>query len=123
MPSSTFSSDAAAAGAAVIAADGIAIPERFERPGFVRLTASDRPGVAQPVPVRDIPPQPWGRIFIVAVVLAALLLVGWEAYWRAYGALPTYRNSDGEWAMQRRRVDAVNLLMELKRFLRRQVPP
>jgi hypothetical protein len=34
------------------------------------------------------------------------MLAGWEAYWRAYGALPTYRNSDGEWAMQRRRVDA-----------------
>jgi hypothetical protein len=90
----------------VVAADGIVIPERFERPGFVRLTASDRPGVAQPVPVRDIPPQPWRRVFIVAVVLAALMLAGWEAYWRAYGALPTYRNSDGEWAMQRRRVDA-----------------
>jgi hypothetical protein len=90
----------------VIAADVVATPERFERPGFVRLTASDRPGVAQPVPVRDIPPQPWQRIFIVALVLAALMLAGWEAYWRAYGALPTYRNSDGEWAMQRRRIDA-----------------
>jgi hypothetical protein len=106
MPSSIFSSDAPAAGAAVIAADVVATPERFERPGFVRLTASDRPGVAQPVPVRDIPPQPWQRIFIVALVLAALMLAGWEAYWRAYGALPTYRNSDGEWAMQRRRIDA-----------------
>jgi len=28
----------------------------------VRLTASDRPGVAQPVPVRDIPAQPWRAI-------------------------------------------------------------
>lgn len=107
MPSSTFSSEAAAAaGVAAIAADGIAAPEHFERPGFVRLTASDRPGVAQPVPVRDIPPQPWRRIFVVALVLAALMLAGWEAYWRAYGVLPTYRNSDGEWAMQRRRIDA-----------------
>ena len=86
-------------------ADSIALPERFERPGFLRLTASDRPGVAQPVPVRDIPPQPWNRIFIVAVVLATLMLAGWEAYWRAYGATPGYRNSDGQWAAQRRRID------------------
>lgn len=82
-----------------------AVHERFERPGFVRLTASDRPGVAQPVPVRDIPAQPWQRIFLVALVLFALLLTGWELYWRAYGASPTYRNSDGEWAQQRRRID------------------
>ena len=40
------------------------------RPGFVRLTAADRPGVAQPVPERDIPAQPWGRIWIGAQLLA-----------------------------------------------------
>lgn len=82
-----------------------AVHERFERPGFVRLTASDRPGVAQPVPVRDIPAQPWQQIFLVALVLFALLLTGWELYWRTYGASPTYRNSDGQWAQQRRRID------------------
>ena len=81
------------------------VPERFERPGFARLTASDRPGVAQPVPVRDIPTQPWQRIFLVALVLFALLMAGWELYWRTYGASPTFRNSDGEWAQQRRRID------------------
>jgi len=79
--------------------------EHFVRPGFVRLTASDRPGVAQPVPVRDIPPQPWRRIFATAMVLTAVLLCGWEAYWRAFGATPGYRNSDGAWAQQRRRID------------------
>ena len=83
-----------------------AVPGHFERPGFARLTASDRPGVAQPVPVRDIPAQPWQRIFLVALVLFALLMTGWEMYWRAYGASPTYRNSDGQWAQQRRRIDA-----------------
>ena len=82
-----------------------AVHERFERPGFARLTASDRPGVAQPVPVRDIPAQPWQRIFLVALVLFALLMTGWELYWRAFGALPSYRNSDGQWAQQRRRID------------------
>lgn len=80
--------------------------EHFVRPGFVRQTASDRPGVAQPVPVRDIPEQPWRRIFATAMVLAALLLCGWEGYWRAFGATPSYRNSKGEWAEQRRRIDA-----------------
>lgn len=82
-----------------------AVHERFERPGFARLTASDRPGVAQPVPVRDIPTQPWQRIFLVALVLFVLLMMGWEHYWRAFGASPTYRNSDGQWAQQRRRID------------------
>jgi hypothetical protein len=75
------------------------------RAGFVRLTAADRPGVAQPVPVRDIPVQPWRWIWIGAAVLALLLTGGWEWQWRAYGVTPGYRNSNGEWAMQRRRID------------------
>lgn len=92
---------------ATLAADGSAAVEgvAFERPGFVRQTASDRPGVAQPVPVRDIPLQPWGRILLAALVMAMLMLAGWEAYWRAFGATPGYRNSKGAWAEQRRRID------------------
>ncbi len=39
------------------------------------------------------------------MILAVLLLAGWEWHWRAFGVLPTYRNSDGEWAQQRRRID------------------
>lgn len=104
MPSSTSSSSPFTT-AAVVAADGVAIPQHFERPGFVRLTASDRPGVAQPVPERDIPPQPWGRILLGALALFLLLLAGWEAYWRDFGATPGYRNSNGAWAEQRRRID------------------
>lgn len=96
MPSSTSSSEVVAAEAELAAK---------VRPGFVRLTASDRPGVAQPVPMRDIPPQPWNRIFIGAMVSAALLVAGAELYWRGYGATPSYRNSDGAWAVQRRRID------------------
>jgi len=72
----------------------------------VRLTASDRPGVAQPVPVRDIPAQPWGAILAGMLVMLGVMLAGWELYWRAYGATPTYRNSDGQWLVQRRRIDA-----------------
>lgn len=82
-----------------------AIAEHFQRPGFVRLTASDRPGVAQPVPERDIPPQPWGKILLGALTLFLLLMAGWEWYWRSYGATPGYRNSNGAWAEQRRRID------------------
>ena len=94
MPSSISSSDLAAA----------VVLER-ERPGFVRLTAADRPGVAQPVPERDIPLQPWGRILFGAVVLFLLMMAGWEMYWRDYGARPSYRNSNGQWAQQRRRIN------------------
>lgn len=83
----------------------IGTTERFERPGFVRLTASDRPGVAQPVPERDIPPQPWGRILLGALALFLLLMAGWEWYWRGFGATPGYRNSNGAWAEQRRRIN------------------
>ena len=92
--------------AAAVAGDAVIGGVAFERPGFVRQTASDRPGVAQPVPVRDIPPQPWTRILVATLVMTALLLGGWETYWRAYGAAPGYRNSKGEWAEQRRRIDA-----------------
>jgi hypothetical protein len=80
--------------------------QRYLRRGdYARVTAADRPGVAQPVPVREIPPQPWGRIALGALVLFAVLLGGWESYWRAFGVTPATRNSDGLWAIQRRRID------------------
>lgn len=75
------------------------------RPGFVRQTAADRPGVAQPVPERDIPERPWGAIWIGAALLALLLIGAWEWHWRAFGVTPSYANSDGQWAAQRRRID------------------
>ena len=90
MPSSTSSSD----------------QRIVSRSGAYRLTAADRPGVAQPVPVRDVPTQPWGPIFFSVATLLLLMLAGWEAYWRAWGAPPGYYNSKGEWAQQRRRIDA-----------------
>ena len=71
----------------------------------VRQTASDRPGVAQPVPIRPVPEQPWGWILTGTVVLLALMLGAWEWYWRDFGATPGIRNSDGLWAIQRRRID------------------
>ncbi len=73
---------------------------------YARQTAADRPGIAQPVPVRPVPEQPWGRILLGAALLFALLLGGWEAYWRAYGVTPGIANDSGLWAIQRRRIDA-----------------
>ncbi len=73
---------------------------------YSRQTAADRPGVAQPVPVRPVPEQPWGPILAGAALIFVLLLTGWEAYWRAYGVTPSIANSNGLWAIQRRRIDA-----------------
>src|ERR1700726_74494 len=78
-----------------------AVPDRY-----ARQTAADRPGVAQPVPLRPVPAQPWGRILIGAVLLVVLLVAGWEEYWRAYGVRPSIANNSGLWAIQRRRIDA-----------------
>jgi hypothetical protein len=90
MPSSISSSDIAIA-----------------RPGFVRLTASDRPGVAQPVPLRDIPARPWARMLAVAATLLVIAVGGWEWRMRALG-LEAGDLDDGPsfWAEQRRRLDA-----------------
>ncbi|MBV8403140.1 MAG: hypothetical protein JO203_03015, partial [Gammaproteobacteria bacterium] len=41
-----------------------------------------------------------------ALVLLAVLLAGWEWYWRAYGVKPSISNTYGLWAIQRRRIDA-----------------
>ena len=71
-----------------------------------RPTAADRPGIAQPVPVRDVPKQPWRAIFATAVVLTAVLLGLWEWHARTLMLLPGDLN-DGPsaWAEQRRRAD------------------
>ena len=107
MPSSISSSELAvdAVAIAVPAAPAPFARRRGERPGFVRQTASDRPGMAQPVPVREIPAQPWRGILIGMLVLFALMLAAWEGYWRTWSDAPGYRNSNGEWAEQRRRID------------------
>ncbi len=74
----------------------------------LRLTAADRPGVAQPVPERPVPSLPWRGIFPAALALAVLLLGGWEWYWRDYGVQPSYRDDSALWAIQRRRIDATD---------------
>ena len=71
-----------------------------------RLTAADRPGVAQPVPVRDIPERPWLLMLLGALLLAIALTGAWEWHWRAFGVVPSIRDDDALWARQRRRIDA-----------------
>ena len=106
MPSSTSSSESIPAGSigALRKGAGEQAGPRADR--YARQTASDRPGVAQPVPVRPIPEQPWGKILFGVVVLLALLVGAWEWYWRAYGVRPSISNTYGLWAIQRRRIDA-----------------
>jgi len=78
-----------------------------DHPANERQTAADRPGVAQPVPLRPVPAQPWNRIALAALILFLALLGAWEWYWRAIGgAPPGIRNTDALWAIQRRRIDA-----------------
>ena len=99
MPSSTSSSDGALA-------ISLGAERRSATDRYARQTAADRPGVAQPVPVRPVPEQPWGPILAGALLIFGLLLGGWEAYWRAYGVTPSIANNKGLWAIQRRRIDA-----------------
>ena len=70
-----------------------------------RLTASDRPGVAQPVPERDVPAHHWSQILVGALLFAVLLIGGWEWKWRAFGATPASRDDAMLWARQRARID------------------
>jgi hypothetical protein len=67
-------------------------------------TSSSEP---EPVILRRIPELRWPRVAVVALVLALVGMGAWEAYWRvAQQYEASYRNSDGQWAEVRRRVDA-----------------
>ena len=67
-------------------------------------TSSFRPSEAAPTYQREIPHVALGRAWLVAVLICLAGLIAWEMKWRAFGVGPTYRNSDGAWAMQRRRI-------------------
>lgn len=47
----------------------------------------------------------WGVVWIVAALLAIVLLVGWEAFWRARGFTPGVEDDWNIWSRQRRAVD------------------
>ncbi len=74
---------------------------------YERLTAADRPGVAQPVPERPVPVKPWGAMMLAVVVLVVLATAIWE--WRMRSlelAAGDLRDGPSFWAEQRRRLDA-----------------
>ena len=57
------------------------------------------------VPLRPIPDLPWGRAAVLALVLLAGGLAGWELYWRGRHFVPSARNTEGLWALARNRVE------------------
>jgi len=55
--------------------------------------------------IRPVPAVDFGTAGIVAVLLFAVLLGGWEWRWRSKGSTPTFVNSDVLWALQRERIE------------------
>jgi hypothetical protein len=72
---------------------------------FTAAAPAVAPVKAPPVPERPLPQIHFGIAGVVAILVTALLLGGWEVYWRQQGSVPAYRNSEGLWAKQRRRID------------------
>lgn len=54
---------------------------------------------------RPLPGRSLGFGALLGVLVMIVLVSGWEWYWRDYGSVPSYRNSAGLWAIQRRRID------------------
>jgi hypothetical protein len=72
----------------------------------LRPTASDRPGIAQPVPERDIPEQPWRTMALIVTVLVVLFTCLWEWRMRALELIPGDLGANYDaWAELRRQVD------------------
>jgi hypothetical protein len=80
-------------------------------PSSISSSEEARPGRIEPGQlgsqpyVRPLPDMRAVTAVLIAVLVFATALVGWESYWRAWGAEPAIRNSPGLWAMQRRRID------------------
>lgn len=60
---------------------------------------------AEPVVLRPVPALRWPLAATIALVGLVVAYGAWEAYWRAQGMTAGYRNSAGQWAEVRRRVD------------------
>jgi hypothetical protein len=75
-------------------------------PSAERLTAADRPGVAQPVPERPVPVKPWSAISVAVVIVVIAVIGAWEWQSRQLGLVPgDLRDGPSFWAEQRRRID------------------
>jgi hypothetical protein len=89
----------------ISSSDAIAVPVE-RRTSAERLTAADRPGIAQPVPERPVPVKPWGAIGIAVIVVVVAVIGAWELQARRLGLLPgDLRDGPSFWAEQRRRID------------------
>jgi len=74
----------------------------------VKPQAGELPSHETPVadpPIRTLPQRPLAGVWLLALLVFAGTLLGWELYWRGQGFETGYRNSEGLWAIQRRRVD------------------
>ena len=47
----------------------------------------------------------WRRIFLLGLLLAVMVLVAWDGYWRAAGFAPVIEDDVGIWAIRRRAVE------------------
>lgn len=75
-------------------------------PGL-RLTASDRPGIAQPVPERDVPPLPWAKMMPVVLLLVVALSCAWEWRMQRVGyEVGDLGDDPSAWAEQRRGLES-----------------
>jgi hypothetical protein len=75
-------------------------------PSAERLTAADRPGVAQPEPERPVPVKPWRAISLSVAIVVAVVIGAAEWRARQLGLLPNdLRDGPSFWAEQRRRID------------------
>jgi hypothetical protein len=76
-------------------------------PAGLRLTASDRPGQAQPVPTRDVPRQPWGRIMASVAVTLVAAVTAIEVNARRLGLdAGDLDNSEVAWVEERAKSEA-----------------
>lgn len=88
--------------------------EHHALPSGLRLTAADRPGVAQPVPERDIPNQPWRTMALTVLALLLVLTSMWEWQMRRLELVPGDLSGTYDiWAEQRRQVDGRNVPVAL----------
>jgi hypothetical protein len=79
-------------------------------PSGLRLTAADRPGMAQPVPERNIPQQPWRPMAITVTILLLLFTSLWEWKMRTLElVLGDLGRSTDRWAELRREIDQRNV--------------
>jgi hypothetical protein len=87
-------------------ASSISSSEEILRDSSLRLTAADRPGIAQPVPERDIPEQPWRAMALVVTVLVVLFTSLWEWRMRTLELIPGDLGANYDaWAELRREID------------------